>query len=452
MTFQSRIKIAIIGAGPVGSLCACFMAEYGYDVTVYESRTDIRHTETTIGRSINMALSERGINALQFINLDNIVIDELAEPMYGRMIHSIDGRKYNILYDILENKCLYSVNRNDLNAVLLTKLEKYQNVKLNFSHKLVDIDFKTTQLTFETLENPQKIVKPDIVIGCDGAYSTVRKNMIRLPMFNYSQMYIDHGYLEINLPSNLNKDILSAHYLHIWPRGTFMLIALPNKDKSWTCTLFMPMDKFPLLLESETENILSFFYKHFKDFTNLIHPKYLIDQVKNGKARTLISIKCNPYHVNDNFLLIGDAAHAIVPFYGQGMNAGFEDCTLLNLLLNEYEHDLNTVIKMFTSRRIHDTEAISDLAFYNYTEMRDLVARKSFLWRKKIDNILQKWFPQTWIPLHSSVSFTTIGYKQCQLNNQCQNKILFLVLILFATMFGIAMYFIVMSTSTTISA
>ncbi|XP_060833948.1 kynurenine 3-monooxygenase isoform X1 [Rhopalosiphum padi] len=443
MFSHSRVKIAIIGAGPVGSLCACFMAENGYDVTVYESRTDIRLEKSTSGRSINLALSERGINALQFIGLDNIVIEELTEPMYGRMIHSIDGQKYSIMYDVNKNKCLYSVSRKELNAFLLTKLEKYSNVKINFSHKLVDVDFNSKLLTFKKLlENQQETVKPDIIIGCDGAHSVIRKHMIRLPMFNYSQTYIDHGYFEINLPSTETKDTLTPGHLHIWPRSTFMLIALPNKDKSWTCTLFMPMDKFPLILESEKEEILRFFNEYFKDFMDLIQPEYLLNQVTNGEARTLISIKCNPYHVNDSFLLMGDAAHAIVPFYGQGMNAGFEDCTILNQLLEEYDHDLKTVIKTFTSRRIQDAEAISDLALYNYIEMRDLVARKSFLWRKKLDNILNKWFPQTWISLHSAVSFTTISYKQCKLDNQWQDQILFRIFILFATFFSIGLYFI----------
>ncbi|KAF0748180.1 kynurenine 3-monooxygenase [Aphis craccivora] len=267
-------------------------------------------------------------------------------------------------------KCLYSVSRKELNAFLLTKLEKYSNVKLNFSYKLIDVDFNSKLLTFQKLlENQQETVKPDIVFACDGAHSIVRKHMIRLPMFNYSQTYIDHGYFEIKLPSSETKDILNPGHLHIWPRNTFMLIALPNKDKSWTCTLFMPMEKFPLILESEKEDILSFFNEYFKDFMDLIQPEDLLNQVTNGKARTLISTKCNPYHINDSFLLMGDAAHAIVPFYGQGMNAGFEDCTILNQLLEEYDHDLKTVIKTFTSRRIQDAEAISDLAFYNYIEV-----------------------------------------------------------------------------------
>ncbi|CAI6360244.1 unnamed protein product [Macrosiphum euphorbiae] len=442
MFTHSRVKIAIIGAGPVGSLCACFMAENGYDVTVYESRTDIRLDKSTSGRSINLALSERGINALRFIGLDNIVIEELTEPMYGRMIHSIDGHKYSIMYDINKSKCLYSISRKELNEFLLTKLEKYPNVKLNFSHKLVDVDFNTKLLTFQkSLENQQETVKPDVIIGCDGAHSVVRKHMIRQPMFNFSQTYIDHGYFEISLPSAATKDTLTPGHLHIWPRSTFMLIALPNKDKSWTCTLFMPMDQFPLILESENEEILRFFNEYFKDFMDLIQPEHLLNQVTNGKARTLISIKCNPYHINDDFLLMGDAAHAIVPFYGQGMNAGFEDCTIFNQLLEEYDHDLKTVIKTFSLRRIEDAEAISDLAFYNYIEMRDLVARKSFLWRKKLDNILSKWFPQTWIPLHSSVSFTSISYKQCKLDNQWQDQILFRMFILFATFFSISLYF-----------
>ncbi|XP_025420301.1 kynurenine 3-monooxygenase [Sipha flava] len=444
MTSQSKVKIAIIGAGPVGSLCACFMAEYGYDVTIFESRTDIRLMQTTTGRSINLALSERGIKALQFVGLDNILIEELTEPMHGRMIHSTDGHNYSIPYDIFKKKCLYSISRKELNGVLLTKLEKYPNVKLNFSYKLVDIDFSSKKLTFQTVENQQVIILPDIVFGCDGAHSIVRQHMIRLPMFNYSQSYINHGYFEINLP-NTKENVLTPGHLHIWPRGTFMLIALPNKDSFWTCTLFMPMDKFPLILESGKEEILSFFNKHFKDFVNLIDPENLIRQVISGKARTLISIKCNPYHVNDSFLLMGDAAHAIVPFYGQGMNAGFEDCTILNQLLNEYDHDLKTVLRMFSLRRIEDAEAISDLALYNYIEMRDLVTRKSFLWRKKIDKILYKWFPQKWIPLHSLVSFTTIGYKQCKLINQWQDQVIFRMLILFSLFIGITLFIVLTS-------
>ncbi|XP_050520818.1 kynurenine 3-monooxygenase isoform X2 [Daktulosphaira vitifoliae] len=371
MSSQSRIRVAIIGAGPVGSLCACFLAEHGYDITVYESRKDIRLMVTSVGRSINLALSERGVKALRFVGLDNVVIEELTEPMSGRMIHANDGKLFSIPYDVLQNKCLYSVSRKELNKLLLTKLEKYSNIKLKFSHKLINVNFTNGSLSFENSENQSKrIVKHDLIIGCDGAHSTLRTHMSHLPMFNFSQNYIDHSYMEIILKYDGNNKTLISNHLHIWPRGTFMLIALPNKDKSWTCTLFMPNKNFSSLLDpSKKDAIHSFFVEYFKDFTEFISIDDLIDQIKSIKPQPLISIKCNPYHYSDKFLLMGDAAHAIVPFFGQGMNAGFEDCTVLNQLLEEYDHDLKMIIKSFSVKRIRDAEAISDMAFYNYIEV-----------------------------------------------------------------------------------
>ncbi|XP_050440895.1 kynurenine 3-monooxygenase isoform X2 [Adelges cooleyi] len=411
----------------------------------YWSWPDMRLTRTMSGRSINLALSERGIKALRFVGLDNIVIEELTTPMFGRMVHSNDGRLFSIPYDASQHKCLYSVSRKELNELLLTKLERYSNVSLKFSHKLTGVNFTDGSLSFEIFGNQKEIVKPDLVIGCDGAHSTVRSHMSRLPMFNYSQKYIDHGYMEIKLQPDASRSPLSPGHLHIWPRGTFMLIALPNKDKSWTCTLFMPMDEFSLIIEAGREKVLAFFIKNFKDFTELVGINDLIFQLTSGKPRPLISIKCDPYHYSDQFVLLGDAAHAMVPFFGQGMNAGFEDCTIFNQLLNEYDHDLKTVIKTFSKRRIIDAEAISDLAFYNYIEMRDLVARRTFLWRKKLDNLLYKWFPEIWIPLYNSVTFSSIPYSECKLHSQWQDKILFKVFIFLAVLLSFLLFLIISS-------
>uniref|UniRef100_A0A1B6DBJ4 FAD-binding domain-containing protein n=1 Tax=Clastoptera arizonana TaxID=38151 RepID=A0A1B6DBJ4_9HEMI len=369
-----KLKVIIIGGGLVGSLSACYFGKHGHEVHLYELREDIRKTEMAKGKSINLAMSNRGRKALRAVGLEEEVLQQ-AIPMKARMIHNKDGTLHQVLYDYQNQQCIYSVSRKHLNELLLTAAEKYQNVKTHFNHKLISADLENGNVTFELQDKQVVTYEADLIVGADGVYSAVRKQMLKMPMFNYSQTYIDHGYMELVIPSTHdNQFAMLPNFLHIWPRGTFMLIALPNQDRSWTVTLFMPFNQFALV--KTQDEILDFFQQNFPDAIPLIGRKRLVDDFLSSKASTLISIKCQPYNVGSHSIIIGDAAHGMVPFYGQGMNAGFEDCRLLDELLTKFNWNLTIALNEFSTTRNPNAQAICDLAIYNYIEMRDLVAKK----------------------------------------------------------------------------
>ncbi|XP_055374132.1 kynurenine 3-monooxygenase [Condylostylus longicornis] len=419
---KQDVNVAIIGGGLVGSLTSLFLAKLNYNVNIYEYREDIRKVEQAKGRSINLALSVRGFKALEEVGLKDVLLKH-GIPMKGRMLHDLNGQTTFVPYDSVTNQCIYSIGRKFLNEVLLTAGEKYTNIKRNFKQKLISANLKDGSLKFRNCENNEEYTKQaDLVIGCDGAYSQVRRNMLNSPGFNFSQTYIEHGYIELCIPAENNEFAIPANYLHVWPRGKFMMIALPNQDKSWTVTLFMPFHKFESI--KNEKNLLEFFNQYFPDAIPLIGEERLIKDFFNAIPQHLVSIKCYPYNVSSKALLLGDAAHAMVPFYGQGMNAGFEDCTILYEILCRTNKDLEGAITEFSETRWENAHAICDLAMYNYVEMRDLVTKRSFLLRKKLDTILYQIFPQTWIPLYNSVSFTSMQYKKCIENRKWQDTVL----------------------------
>ncbi|XP_050685674.1 kynurenine 3-monooxygenase [Leptidea sinapis] len=424
------LNIAIVGGGLVGALEALYLAKRGHHVSLYESREDIRNTPHVRGRSINLALSVRGRKALRGVGLEQRVVDEHAVPMKARMIHKPDGSTYIIPYDSRTNQCVYSVGRNFLNSVLLEDSEKYTSVEKHFGHKLLEANLSKGELKFLRADTKEIVqVKSDLIIGADGAFSSVRKEMMKQPLFNFSQHYIEHGYTELCIPADKNGGFqMPPNYLHIWPRGNFMMIALPNQDCSWTVTLFMPFINFKQI---DTESkLLEFFEKYFPDSIPLIGEKKLIEDFFAGNAQSLITIKCRPYHTLDKALIIGDAAHAVVPFYGQGMNAGFEDCTVLDELFEKHNDDPVEILKEFSEKRWKDAFAISDLAMYNYIEMRDLVNRPSYWLRKSFDDFLFWLVPDFWVPLYNSVTFSTMPYSKCIENRQWQNKMLAVFIVL----------------------
>ncbi|KAK2726670.1 hypothetical protein QYM36_007489 [Artemia franciscana] len=264
--------------------------------------------------------------------------------------------------------------------------------------------------------------KTDLILGCDGAYSTVRKQMMKMPMFNYSQTYIPTVYMELCIPPDEKGNFkMPENHLHIWPRGQFMMIALPNQDKSWTVTLFMPQEIFDSL--DTPSKLIDFFEIHYRDTIPLIGKEKLVKDFFATKPSPMISVKCSPYHVGSTCVIMGDASHAIVPFYGQGMNAGLEDCFIFNQLLDKHDNDLGKVLPEFSQFRNPDAEAICDLAMYNYIEMRDLVNHLSFRLRKKLDDALHWLLPRRWVPLYTSVTFSRMRYHHCIQNKKWQDEV-----------------------------
>ncbi|XP_018788569.1 PREDICTED: kynurenine 3-monooxygenase isoform X1 [Bactrocera latifrons] len=421
---QSRapLKIAIIGGGLVGSLAALSFARRGHEVHLYEYREDIRTAELVQGRSINLALSQRGRKALAEVGLEQEVL-ATAIPMRGRMLHDIKGNRTVVLYDPCTNQCLYSVGRKYLNEVLLNAGEKFPNIQRHFEHKLNYVNLTHGRMEFKRAPNKEIVeANADLVVGCDGAFSTMRQQLVKTPGVNYSQEYIEHGYLELCIPAKNGEFQMPENYLHIWPRDAFMMIALPNQDKSFTVTLSMPFKVFDTIRTNE--ELLNFFHKYYADAVPLIGEERLLKDFFKMPPQHLVSVKCHPYHYGDKALILGDAAHAMVPYYGQGLNAGMEDCTLLMSLFDQPNLSTAEILEQFTELRWRDAHAVCDLAMYNYVEMRDLTKRISFRCRKWLDTQLFRWFPSWWVPLYNSVSFTSMPYSKCILNRKWQDKLL----------------------------
>lgn len=413
-------SVVIIGGGLVGSLCACFLGKRGFNVKVYESRDDLRLVQQPGGRSINLALSHRGRAALRSLGLEDEILKQ-AVPMKGRFTHTLPNINKSIPYDEHNNQCIYSIGRTYLNCLLLTAAEKHPNVKCYFAYKLLDLNLNQNKCLLLNLKNNEKIEEiSDLIIGADGAHSTVR-GKLQQNFFNISQEYIDHGYLELTIPPE-NGEMLAPNHLHIWPRSQYMMIALPNIDKSWTVTLFIEFKQYENL--KKQNQLLDFFKITFPDSVDLIGEKELANKLQNFKLSPMLTIKCDPYHHKDKLLIVGDAAHAMVPFYGQGMNAGFEDCLIFDDLLETYKSNFGLVLEEFSARRKADVHAMCDLAKYNFVEMRDLVARPSFQLRKKIDSYMYRLFPEFWIPLYNTISFSQKNYSWCLANKMWQDKVI----------------------------
>ena len=416
----SEKQIGIIGGGLVGSLMSLYLIERGYRVCVYERRKDPRKHKIDGGRSINLALSRRGIKALEEVGLGH-VLQETAIPMTGRMMHDLNG---NLTFQPYgkEGQFINSVSRTELNKLLIDAAES-RGIEFFFDHRCLHVNMDETVLTLQNggLTFNKKV---DAIIGADGAFSTARLAMQLTDRFDYSQDYIEHGYKEFHIPPDKNGSFaMEKNALHIWPRESYMLIALPNLDGSFTGTLFFPY-KGTTSFESlkNASRFKAFFEGTFPDAFGLIPD--LEKQYNDNPTSSLVTVKCFPWHIHKTFL-IGDAAHAIVPFYGQGMNAGFEDCRVLNALLSDYNNDLERTLPEFEKSRKPDTDAIAGLALDNFIEMRDLVADPEFLLRKKIEAKIHQLYPDRWIPLYSMVTFhEEIRYSEAVDQGNKQKKIM----------------------------
>ncbi len=411
--------IGILGAGLVGAMLGIYLRRRGYKVSMFEKRADIRKASTDSGRSINLALSRRGIKALEEIG----VFDEVRKiliPMEGRMMHGLDGQLTFQPYG-KEGQFINSVSRGKLNEILIDKAEEI-GVKINFEHTCKNVNLDRTEIKFVTPEK-EIIHHFDLIFGSDGAFSQMRQAMVNTNRYNYEQHYIPHGYKELTIPPTASGDFAIANNaLHIWPRGKYMLIALPNLDRSFTCTLFFPFEGSPSFESLKTpEQVTEFFSETFPDSLNYI--KNIGEEYFKNPTSSLVTIKCYPW-IKNNCVLIGDAAHAIVPFYGQGMNAGFEDCFVLNQLLNQYSDDWTKALPLYEEMRKVDADAIADLALHNFIEMRDLVADDKFLLQKRIEAILHEKYPDEWMPLYSMVTFSDMRYSEALQTGRKQQAIM----------------------------
>ena len=387
-------KISILGAGLVGSLAAILLQKRGYQVTVYERRPDMRKASISAGKSINLALSVRGWAALEMAGLKSD-IEAIAIPMFGRQIHNLDGSSPFQSYG-KNNEAIYSVSRGDLNRKLMTLAEEC-GVTILFNQRADEVDLISNEVHITDTDKGHTIhVKDnDVLMAADGAFSALRNAYVKRDRFNYSQFYIEHGYKELYIPPGANNSFLiDKNALHIWPRKNFMLIALPNFDGSFTCTLFFPFEGNPSFNTLQTpEDITAFFNEQFPDAVNLMPT--LCDDFSRNPTSSLVTVKCFPWVYENKSMLIGDAAHAIVPFFGQGMNAGFEDCrVLMDILDNQGDSDWGKVMQSYQQARKNNGDSVADLALQNFIEMRDLVADPAFLERKRIEKQLGLRYPE----------------------------------------------------------
>jgi kynurenine 3-monooxygenase len=417
---QTPKRIAVVGSGLVGSLLAIYLRKAGHTVHIYDRSPDIRQIQFS-GRSINLAMSNRGWKALDGVEVGDAV-REIAIPMEKRAIHLVD--KLNFQNYGQEGEAIYSISRGILNRKMIDLAEE-AGAEFFFDQKIWDVTLKEATLHIgETERGEWEEKQYDMVFGADGAFSRIRHRMQRQSMFNYSQEFLNMGYKELNIPANSDgSHKLDKNSFHIWPRGDYMLIALPNLDGSFTCTLFMPFEgdnSFESL--KERKDVEAFFEKNFPDSIDVI-PNLAEDFFKNPTS-TLVTMKCFPWTYRDKIALIGDACHAIVPFYGQGMNAGFEDISILYEMIEKYGDDWETIFSEYQNSRKPNADAIAELSYRNFMEMSSKTADDKFLLQKKIEKWFSEKHPDKWIPLYSRVTFSNRPYTEALAIGDLQNAIM----------------------------
>jgi kynurenine 3-monooxygenase len=420
---RSPDKITLIGAGLNGPLLAILLRQRGLAVEIYERRPDMRRVRMTAGRSINLALSARGIYALRQAGLwegmRNIII-----PMKGRMMHSMAGELTFQPYGKKEMEVINSISRAELNIALMNAAEE-RGATIHFDRRCTGYDLRTGTIQIRNERKDEETTsEAGVVIACDGSASAIRTEMLKLSRFNLSQQYLDYGYKELTIPAgDEGKHLLETHALHIWPRGNHMLIALPNIDGTFACILFLPFEGTDSFASLTTQaQVVTFFESRFPDAARLM--PLLADNYFTNPTGAMVTIKCSPWHVEGRAMLLGDAAHAIVPFFGQGLNCGFEDCTYLMELLDKHGPNWTLVFGEFESERKVNTDAIADMAIENFTEMRDRVADPRFLFRKKVELALEAKYPQLFVPKYAMVTFHRIPYSVALARGAVQDRIL----------------------------
>ena len=424
-------KFVLVGSGLAGGLLAAFLGRRGYEVELYERRADPREGNLVGGRSINLALSTRGIHALEQLAIADEVLQH-AIPMPGRMIHDKSGELHFSPYDRDPRKHINSIGRAALNTTVIEAALRYPSVRVHFNHRCteVDLDSATAHLVDScqplNLSTSQRVATGDAVIGVDGAFSSVRQSMQKqLNGFQYDESYLAHGYKELTIPPAPDGSWrMEKNALHIWPRRSFMMIALPNPDGSFTCTLFWEF-KGPRSFETTTsdDDVRRFFGEEFPDAVPLMPT--LLEDFRANPTGSLVTIRCAPWFHKDKVALLGDAAHAVVPFYGQGMNAAFEDCVVLDECLAAFPNNRERAFTEYFQRRKENADALADLAVANFIEMRDKTASKTFRGKKKLDHWLEAALPGIYLPLYTMVTFTRMPYAAAARRGRIQDAIVF---------------------------
>ncbi|MDH3753967.1 MAG: FAD-dependent monooxygenase [Acidimicrobiia bacterium] len=416
----------VAGAGLTGCLAAVRLARRGIEIDLVEKRPDLRVADDDHGRSINLALSTRGLDALARVGLDERIRQD-GIPMRGRMMHAIDGALTFQAYGPRPEHAILSVSRDGLNIALLDAVAAEANITARYEHAVVAVDIDTAIVTVEDADGRQYDIDADAVLGADGAYSRVRSHLQRSPRFSYEHDYLEHGYKELTIPpAPEGTHRIDPHALHIWPRGSHMMIALPNPDGSFTCTLFWPFDGevgFDSVRDGDAA--ITTFERQFPDALDLMPD--LADEYVTNPTSTLVTIRCRPWYHLDKVLLVGDASHAVVPFYGQGANAALEDVTILCDELDRHEGDRATAFASFYDARKPDADALADLAIDNFVEMRDRVTSRWFLARKRLKNLLAATMPSRFEPLYTMVTFSRRPYAEAVAKAGRQDRVLTVV-------------------------
>jgi kynurenine 3-monooxygenase len=421
-------KFVLVGSGLAGGLLAAYLGRRGFEVDLYERRADPREGNIVGGRSINLAISTRGIHALEQIGIAGKALRP-AIPMRGRMIHDKSGALHFAPYDVDPKKCINSIGRASLNTAVIEAAQRYPNVRVHFNHKCTDVNLAEPICHLEN-ETGKLTVRGDAVIGVDGAFSAVRASMQRnIDNFQYDESYLAHGYKELTIPPAPDGSWrIEKNALHIWPRKSFMMIALPNPDGSFTCTLFWEFEGPRSFATTKTDDdVQHFFDEEFPDAIPLMPT--LLEDFKNNPTSALVTVRCAPWYHRDRICLLGDAAHAVVPFYGQGMNAAFEDCVVLDECVEKFANDREHAFAEYFSRRKENADALADLAIGNFIEMRDKTASRTFRTKKKLDHLLEAALPGVYLPLYTMVTFTRIPYAQAARRARLQDRILYTALV-----------------------
>lgn len=419
----TKPRITLIGSGLAGPLLAIELTKSGFPVQLFERRPDMRRVVISTGRSINLALSTRGIHALRQAGLWE-AMQKIIVPMKGRMMHSPTGELTFQRYGKDDSEVINSISRAELNIALMNAAEG-RGVRIDFNQRCTGYDTRSGDIHLRDEETGQeRTLATEVVIATDGSASAVRTEMLRMPRFNFSQQYLDYGYKELTIPAGRDGEhLLETNALHIWPRGSFMLIALPNIDGTFACILFLPFEGENSFasLDSE-EKVLAFFQSRFPDALRLM--PHLAENYAGNPVGAMVTIKCSPWHQDGKALLLGDAAHAIVPFFGQGLNCAFEDVTCFLELVDHHGTDWPNVFTEFERDRKVNTDAIADLAVENFFEMRDRVADPRFLFRKKVELALEAKYPKIFIPKYAMVTFHRLPYSLAAERGRIQDRML----------------------------